>query len=454
MEILIANNAESITTTDLTAAATSITVRSADASKFPNPSAGTQAFYATLERKNTGECEVVLVTARVGAVLTVTRAQDGTTALTFSSGDTVSVRMNKAAVDAYLAQQTAYLPQKNAIIGGDFGTNPWQLGTSFVSPASGTYSADNIKFEKATTGDVTISKSADGPSVAQAGRLITHCLLVACTTADVAIAAGDAATIGLFIEGYDWQPYAQRALALRFWHKHTKTGTYCVALRNAGSNRSLVMEYTQAVADAWEEAILDLPASPSAGTWDYTNGVGAYVTFTLMSGTTFQTTAGAWQTGNFIATSNQVNALDSNTNNFRIADVRLGAGSAAYARFIVRTRPEELLLAQRTYEKSYDVGTAPGTAVVAGVREAFGLSASVVSGFDFAVRKRIAPAVKLYNRAGTADKIASVLTGAAVGTVVTAGSIGETSVQAISDSGAGITANIGYEFHFTADARF
>lgn len=97
-ELLFANAAASTLVSGITAIATSLTIQTADASKFPAPAAG-QYFEATLVRKNTGEREIVYVTNVTGAVFTVTRAQEGTTGITFSAGDIVSLRLTKETVE-------------------------------------------------------------------------------------------------------------------------------------------------------------------------------------------------------------------------------------------------------------------------------------------------------------------------------------------------------------------
>ena len=255
--------------------------------------------------------------------------------------------------------------RKNAIIGGDFSTNPWQRGTSFTSVATATYTADRWRWGQVGVGAVDISRSADAPTVAQAGVLTNHCLLTDCTTVDASIAATDLYNQQQYIEGFNFLPLAQKAMTLSFWHKHTKTGTYCVSLKNAGNDRSYIAEYTQAVTDTWEFSTISISASPSAGTWDYTNGIGLQVGFTIAAGSNFQTTAGAWQTGNFTATSNQVNGMDSTSNNFRIALVQLEAGSVA-TEFESRTFQEELALCQRYYyEDAPLVGVANTTSNIA-----------------------------------------------------------------------------------------
>lgn len=248
--------------------------------------------------------------------------------------------------------------RKNAIICGDASINPCQRGTSFAAIASGAYGPDRWKYLATGTMVHTFSKNANAPTVAEAGVLATHCYLLDCTTADGAMAAGDFCLLTQEIEGYNYLPLAQKSMTLSFWHKHTLAGTYCVALRNSGTDRAYVAEYTQAVADTWEKATINISASPSAGTWDYTTGVGLRVHFTLACGATAQTTAGTWQTGSFFATANQVNATASSAFNFRIALVQLESGDVATP-FEGRTFETEYALCRRYYQKSFPIGTAP-----------------------------------------------------------------------------------------------
>lgn len=258
---------------------------------------------------------------------------------------------------------TDLFSNKNAIINGDF--NIWQRGTSFVNVGDGTYVSDRWIYGKQGSVVHDISRSTDTPSIAQAGRGFNYSLLIDCQTADSSIGSTDVAAIEQKIEGYNWLPLTQKTVTLSFWVKATKIGIYCVALRNnrAGGNipdRSCVIEYNINQADTWEYKTVTFPASPSAGTWDYTNGCGASLTFVLAAGSSFQTTANAWQTGNYFATSNQVNACDSIVNNFRICGVQLESGSVA-TDFEYRSFQKELWMCQRYYEKSYNYDDPPGT---------------------------------------------------------------------------------------------
>lgn len=88
------NNARTTLSAGINSVVTSIAVT--DGSVFPSPTGGDWA-YLTIE--SGADIEIVKLTARSGNTLTVTRAQDGTTAKTFASGASISLRLNKAALD-------------------------------------------------------------------------------------------------------------------------------------------------------------------------------------------------------------------------------------------------------------------------------------------------------------------------------------------------------------------
>jgi len=252
---------------------------------------------------------------------------------------------------------TGISTQKNIIINGDF--NIWQRGTSFAACSDNEYQADRFKYSKVGAMVHTISRDTDVPTVAESGHLSNYSMKVDCTTIDSSIAAGDECHIFQSIEGYNFRYLAQKAMTLSFWHKHTKTGTYCVSFRNTGHNQSYVAEYTQTTTDTWEKATINISASPTGGAWDYTNGVGIKIGWSIAMGSNYHTTADAWAASSRAATSNQVNACDSTSNNFMLAQVQLEAGSVA-TDFEVKNYADELARCQRYY---YDMsGVVIGTA--------------------------------------------------------------------------------------------
>lgn len=214
----------------------------------------------------------------------------------------------------------------NAFLNGAF--QFWQRGTSFAAVANLTRVADGFKYIKVGAMVHTISESTDVPTIAEIGVKLGSSMLIDCTTVDAAIAAGDVCVISRAIEGYNFLNLVN-GFTISFWAKATKTGIYCIAFENSGGDRSYVAEYTINTTATWERKTVTVPATPTAGTWEYTTGAGLWISWALACGSTFQTTAGAWQTGHFYGTSNQVNACDDTANDFRITGIKIEPGSVA-----------------------------------------------------------------------------------------------------------------------------
>ena len=248
--------------------------------------------------------------------------------------------------------------QKNVIINGDL--NIWQRGTSFAAAANNTRIADRFTFFKGGSMVHTISRDTDVPTVAESGYLSNYSLKADCTTASGGIGAADYCLVAYRMEGYDFAPLAQKPMTISFWHKHTKTGTYCVSLNNSGGDRSYVTEYTQTTTDTWEKATVVIPASPSAGTWNYTTSIGVQIQFVMAAGTNYQMTPDAWTAANNFGTSSLVDATDSTSNNCMFAQVQVEAGSVA-TDFEVKNHADELARCQRYFCKSYNQDTDPET---------------------------------------------------------------------------------------------
>lgn len=103
MSVKFANNAHSTLASSVSTSATSITVASGQGARFPSLSSG-EYFYATLI-DTSNNLEIVKVTGRSTDVLTATRAQEGTTARAFASGDRIELRVTaQGLVDATTIQ--------------------------------------------------------------------------------------------------------------------------------------------------------------------------------------------------------------------------------------------------------------------------------------------------------------------------------------------------------------
>ncbi len=271
---------------------------------------------------------------------------------------------------------------RNVVTNGDF--NVWQRGTSFVGLTGVTFCCDRFYYSRTGLMVHDVSRSTDVPSFAQAGRLFNYSVLIDCQTADTSITSSKLCVFEHLIEGYNYLPIAQKTITLSFWVKATKIGIYCAYLTNSINDRSYVAEYVINASDTWEFKTITISASPSSGSWNFTNGVGLRLGFTLAAGSTLQTAKDTWQNGGYFATANQVNACDNNANNFRLCGVQLEAGSIATA-FEQRSIQHETNLCQRYYEY--------GTAKVY-----LGVTSSAVSlGVNYKVQKRSAASLSFSN---------------------------------------------------------
>lgn len=98
MAVKLANNAVSTLAASITDSADTISVQVADAGKFPTLAAG-EWHPATLIDAS-GNMEIVSVTARAANVLSVERAQEGTTAKAFTAGTRIDVRLTSGSFAA------------------------------------------------------------------------------------------------------------------------------------------------------------------------------------------------------------------------------------------------------------------------------------------------------------------------------------------------------------------
>ena len=238
--------------------------------------------------------------------------------------------------------------RRNLIINGAMQVA--QRGTSFtgVGGSSVQYTLDRWAVREATDAVVDVSQAADSPST----DLFKYCLKLDVTTADTSIAAGQVCTVQHRMEAQDlvlagFGTANAKQLTISFWHKHTKTGTYSVGFTNHNGTRGYPAEYTQSVSDTWEKSTVTFTAD-TTGTWATNNTLGMIVYFSVAAGTDFHATVDTWTGANDFASANQVNALDSTSNSFRLTGVQLEVGSVATP-FEHRSYGEELALCKRYY---------------------------------------------------------------------------------------------------------
>lgn len=183
---LWANNAVSSLASGITNVATSITV--VNGASFPSPT-GSDYFWATLDNGTTRE--IVKVTARSTHVMTVTRAQQGTTGTAFSAGTRFELRVTKqtledlqasagAPTNATYITQTANgsLSAEQALSGLSTGLAVVTTGTGVISTVAapsgavvGTTDTQTLTNKTVTTPIATSYTVATLPAAGTAGRV-------------------------------------------------------------------------------------------------------------------------------------------------------------------------------------------------------------------------------------------------------------------------------------------
>lgn len=250
-------------------------------------------------------------------------------------------------------------PMRNKIINGCIRLA--QRGTSFVIGGGG-YGWTLDRFFNTNNhdaGNITITQDSSVPS----NNFQYSLKMTNAAGSDTSIDAAQYCQLIHRVEGYNIVALRTGIMTLSFWVKSSKIGAYGISFRCAGADRSYVADFNINVANTWEfkNLAIDLSVGAASGTWNYTNGIGLYVTFGLAHGSNNRTIPGSWQSGNYTGSNNQVNWLNEQNNTFYITGVQLEAGPVA-TDFEVRDYGRELQLCQRYFCKTYNQSEAPGTA--------------------------------------------------------------------------------------------
>lgn len=206
-------------------------------------------------------------------------------------------------------------------------TNPamqvWQNDTTLVAMGHRTVLADGWLFgvwsnAAASSSVWTATRSTDVPDSS-----VPFSLSLTAASAETPLASTSERHVRWAVYGREFAPFATSDIKVRFWVKAKKTGVYSVACLNEARTHSYINEYTVNVAETWEEKTVTIPFGSKPGTWNLEDGYGFGLRWSLGAGTTFQTTAGAWQSGNYTSSVNQVNAADASGNYIRITKVQV-----------------------------------------------------------------------------------------------------------------------------------
>lgn len=160
MSALFKNNATALLAASISTSGTTLVLAAGSGIKFPVLT-GPDFFYGTIY-DSAGNYEIVKVTARVADSLTVVRAQEGTTALAFSSGDAFAQRVTAASLNDF-AQKS---------VDQTFtGVNTFNGVTDFnghVTGATADFSGAITSVNPTFTGTVTVPTQTAGDNTTKA----------------------------------------------------------------------------------------------------------------------------------------------------------------------------------------------------------------------------------------------------------------------------------------------
>jgi hypothetical protein len=258
---------------------------------------------------------------------------------------------------------------KNRIINGDMRIDQRNNGAA-VSWAANTngYTIDRWKLTQNGTVASTVQRSTNVPT----GQGFTNSLLLTVGTAETAVGTGNK-TFGYYymIEGYNvsdlgWGTASAKTITISFWVLSNITGTFSFSVMNTAWNRSYNSSYTITTAGAWEKKTFTVAGDTGATAMDTTNGNALSLVFDLGFSPMYESsTANAWQGSSSYALAGCTKLSSTLGGVFYIAGVQLEVGATA-TDFERRPFATELAYCQRYYQKTYELGTAPGTATTVG----------------------------------------------------------------------------------------
>lgn len=243
------------------------------------------------------------------------------------------------------------------------------------------YTLDRWTMDESTDGAVTVSQSGDVP----AGTNFSSALKIDVTTADASIGAAQYCGLTQFIEGQNmvtanYGTSDAENMMLSFWVKSNKTGIYCVRFvkeAGDGTRYETPIEYTISASNTWEKKTISLSPTAggtalitaSAGAIKKNANAGFRIMFSHAVGSNYQATNNTWVAGSDkMGTSNSVNLLDSDSNEWYLTGVQLEIGTSANA-FEHLPEDVELNRCMRYYQR-ISRPTYGGNTVLTGVNSA------------------------------------------------------------------------------------
>jgi len=343
-----------------------------------------------------------------------TTTGDTNTGIYFPAADQVAVTTGGTVAAAFNSNGLFF---RNRIINGDMRIDQRNAGASVTIGAGGAYTLDRWGAYSVQASKFSLQQNA--ASVTPPTGFTSY--LGVTSLSAYSVLTGDYFGVFQRIEGlntYDlaWGTANARTVTLSFWVRSSLTGTFGGSVANSAYNRSYPFNYTISAANTWEQKSVTIPGDTS-GTWLTTSGLGIEVNFGLGAGATYSGTANAWAGAWYNQPTSTTSVVGTNGATFYITGVQLETGSVATP-FERRPYGTELMLCQRYYEKSYDLGTAPGTATVVGGFTYLPANTNTASTLyiggtvKFSVVKRAGPTIRYWDWAGNLSRVSDLTLGA------------------------------------------
>jgi hypothetical protein len=291
----------------------------------------------------------------------------------------------------------------NRIINGDMAVDQRYAGTLITVPAqSFQYTADRWQVgNNRNSGAMTVQRVVrSAPSVSAN----PYALRITVSTGN-ALAAGDNTNLTQCIEGlniadFAWGTANAKPLTLAFCVTASIAGNYAIAVRNASVNRCYVAHFNVASAGVEQLCSVTIPGE-TTGSWNSDTGPGAYVSFDLGIGSTYNTASlNTWVTsGNVFGSTTSVKLSTVTGATFEITNIRAVAGSVVVP---MESMPfsVKLALCQRYFAKTFAQGVAVGNNK--GTTGALFIGPTSTAAYwsarwEFPVTMRTTPTVNCYN---------------------------------------------------------
>jgi hypothetical protein len=241
---------------------------------------------------------------------------------------------------------------KNRIINGAMAISQRSANNAVTPTGGGAYNVDRWALQYSQVSKLTVQQQTPTTSgyVTPPPGFTNYLNIKVAATATVS--ASDYFDLYQAIEGLNiadlaWGTASAKTVTLSFWVYSNVTGTFSGALGNSAGTQSYPFNYTISNTNTWTQISVTIPGSVT-GVWANDNTWGIGINFNLGSGSTYSATAGAWQSGNYFASTGSTSIMGSTSNYWNITGVQLEVGSAATS-FDFRHYTQELQLCQRYY---------------------------------------------------------------------------------------------------------